>query len=59
MKKSSIKNKNNLYYYSLPILNPCVMSKIRKENQNIMQTVPKSSREFITKTYENERNKKR
>ena len=29
-----------------------------EENQNIMQTVPKSSREFITKTYENERNKK-
>ena len=58
MKKNSIKNKNNFYYYSLPILNPCVMSKIRKENQNIMQTVPKSSREFITKTYENERNKK-
>ena len=58
MKKSSTKNKTNLYYYSLPILNPCIMSKIRKENQSIMQTVPKTSREFITKTYGDEKNKK-
>ena len=53
MKKSSIKNQNNFYYYSLPVLSPCVMSKARKTNPDIIQAVPKSNREFITKTYEN------
>ena len=61
MKKNCIKNKKLYYYYSLPILYPCIISKTRKMNPNIKRAVPKSNRVFITKTYENdnkEKNKK-
>ena len=60
MKKTDIKKTKNYFHYSLPVLSPCIISKIRKANpNNIKMVVPKSNREFITKTYENETNKEK
>ena len=54
LKQNSILNQNSIFSYSQPILLPCIMTKIRKVNPSIMQAIPKTNREFITKTYEKE-----